>query len=59
MPRISRILTVACLGIAYLIATPFVSFVAFDDGHSGKAFADKRDVGHKPGDKGKQDTGKG
>lgn len=35
---------------------PLVSVTVFD-GTSDKAFADSRDIGHKKGDKGKQDSG--
>lgn len=44
-----RLIAVALLGVAYLVAMPLMAITAFDDG--GKAYADSRDIGHKKGDK--------
>ncbi|ASJ62492.1 hypothetical protein SMB554_25710 (plasmid) [Sinorhizobium meliloti] len=51
-----RIVSVCALGVSFLLVLPLVSITVFD-GSSDKAFADSRDVGHKKGDKGKQDSG--
>ena len=51
-----RIVSVCALGVSILLVLPLVSITVFD-GSSDKACADSRDIGHKKGDKGKQDSG--
>jgi hypothetical protein len=51
-----RIVSVCALGVSFLMLLPLISITVFD-GSSDKAFADSRDIGHKKGDKGKQDSG--
>ena len=57
MHNITRVTLASVLALAYLAIAPVISAVAYD-ASSGKAYADSRDVGHKSGDKGKQDSGK-
>ncbi|WP_322887446.1 hypothetical protein U8C36_28480 (plasmid) [Sinorhizobium medicae] len=51
-----RIFSVCALGASLLFLLLLLSVTIFDIS-SDKAFADSRDVGHKKGDKGKQDSG--
>lgn len=51
-----RIISICALGVSFLFLLPLVSITVFDSS-SEKAFADSRDIGHKKGDKGKQDSG--
>ncbi len=50
-----RIVAVCALGVSFLLVLPLAPITAFDGLSSDKAFADSRDVGHKKGDKGKED----
>lgn len=54
MHRAEKWFAMSLLGIALVALTPIVSIGIFG---STSAFADSRDVGHKAGDKGKQDSG--
>lgn len=54
MRRAYKCFAISFLGLALIAMTPLVSVGVLD---GSNAFADSRDVGHKAGDKGKQDSG--